>query len=433
MVKIPKTLLKRINIKQISWPFYWQFLILGATETFQTIQTSKRITMKAKSSSLFQVVLVRLHLEKALPLCLVHFHGSGFYVPVLLRGCSVLRYKSSSCISQLRATTPHSMTPDQRQRRDNGGGFIMKDFISLRTNGTFIVDGCSFFPLLPFCVAHLVSVQSPAFQAFRDMTQIYCWWEIMFLSSRLPMKNLAFSGFYGLFQVVWTYGIVSLHLCLPNYILFSPFSDVQLIHFVIAFRNHPISRFTEYFKVLWIFYFPHFQSEITDSRSLSVLFSHLHAALCAICVNMPRSFPSTICFHHSDESPFQNSSNFKLFLGYISSFLNIIWLIYSLHPLSCAPHHIQVFLFQVKFIYLWAYVSAQYAISCLSSHRLFSGCSSRCGQKEGRDVTWRLKGCFPANRELQSDKVKGYQGWSGASFTTANGMREKRWTNCHYM
>lgn len=93
-------------------------------------------------------------------------------------------------------------------------------------------------------------------------------------------------------------------------------------------------------------------------------------------------------------------------------------------------------------IYSGTYVSARWMISCLSS-RLFSVCflspchfSSRCGQKEGRDVTWRLRGCLLANRELQSEEVKGCQGWRAAAARFHHSRRiwaKRNGKACSYM
>lgn len=100
----------------------------------------------------------------------------------------------------------------------------------------------------------------------------------------------------GLFLSFWMYCNVPL----PS---FCYYSHVCLVLWTFLSFLSQIIPFQGYFGLLWIFCFHHFRSEITRSCSLSVLFSYLYAALCTIYVNMPRSSPPSICFHHSDESP----------------------------------------------------------------------------------------------------------------------------------
>lgn len=141
---------------------------------------------------------------------------------VLLCGCSVLRYKGSGCIS----ATAHNMTPThQRQRRNNGGVFMVKDFVTLKTTGTFLM--CGRPP--SSCVAHLAA------------THIHCW-------SRLMVT----------FQVSMAYLCFSLHPSLINDVVVSPF----------AFMPQKSSDFR-------LCGLPSFRSEITDSCSLS-LFSFMY-------------------------------------------------------------------------------------------------------------------------------------------------------------
>lgn len=82
-------------------------------------------------------------------------------------------------------------------------------------------------------------------------------------------------------------------------------------------------------------------------HALSVLFSYLQAALCAIYVSMPLSLASTICFHRSDES-----SSKLLFQG-----LSVLFWFFSKHHFdliySFSSSFFPVLLITYKSFYFW--------------------------------------------------------------------------------
>lgn len=99
------------------------------------------------------------------------------------------------------------MTPGPKQ--EQWRGFIVKDFVSLRTNSTFLMGGrCLCFP-----AAHLVSAQSPAFQAFMDTQLTFTAERRCCFFGHIPEKNLC-SKFHVSMACFY---IVSLHP--PNYTL----------------------------------------------------------------------------------------------------------------------------------------------------------------------------------------------------------------------
>lgn len=168
-------------------------------------------------------------------------------------------------------------------------------------------------------------------------------------------------------------------------------------------RNHPISGFVD---------FHHFDQRLQIPALC--LFS-----LSCIYVKMLLSSPSSIRFRHLDSKliPFQGFSGpfwFDIFILFIRFAMLLITYFRAFIDLFRHGH--------TSLLSRW-FPLCPLCPLCLLSVCFASPClfNSRCGQKEGRDVTWRLKGCLPANRELQSEKVKGCQGWSAAVNVQRNG------------